>query len=69
MGYWAGLQDLPYVNDKPSRINDSVVVKFATSTNVILATEQGKPLEFVALFDPFEITCQNQLGAHGYSVA
>ncbi|WP_170409135.1 hypothetical protein [Ruegeria atlantica] len=69
MVYWTGLQDVPYVSQKLSRINDSVVDKFATSTNVILATELGKPLEFVALFDPFQNTCQNQLGAQGYTVA
>lgn len=69
VGYWAGLQDLPYVSEKLGKINDSVVDKFASSTNVILATELGKPLEFVALFDPFQNTCQNQLGAQGYSVA
>ncbi|RBW62081.1 hypothetical protein [Ruegeria sp. A3M17] len=69
MVYWTGLQDVPYVSDKLGRINDSVVDKFATSTNVILATELGKPLEFVALFDPFLNTCQNQLGAQGYSLA
>ncbi|WP_170422149.1 hypothetical protein [Ruegeria arenilitoris] len=69
MGYWAGLQTLPYVSDKLSRINDSVIDKFATSTNVILATERNVPLEFVALFSPYENSCQNQLGALAYSVA
>ncbi|WP_170558135.1 hypothetical protein [Ruegeria atlantica] len=67
--YWSGLQDAPFVSKKLSRIDDSIIDKFATSTNVILATELGKPLEFVALFDPFQNTCQNQLGAQGYSVA
>ncbi len=69
MVYWTGLQDVPFVDEKLGRIKDSVVDKFATSTNVILATELGKPLEFVALFDPFLNSCQNQLGAQGYTLA
>ncbi len=63
MVYWSGLDDAPYVEDYLSRIDKSVIDKFATSTNVIKAAEEGVPLEFFTVFDPLQTPCMNQLGA------
>jgi len=63
VAYRFGLQNLPYIDGKLSRIDESVIDKFAMSTNVILAAERGEPLVFVALFDPYQASCLNQLGA------
>lgn len=57
------LDRLPVVGPRFARIDDSIIDKFATSTNVILAAERGEPLVFVALFQPYEAPCQSQLAA------
>ncbi|WP_170784284.1 hypothetical protein [Ruegeria lacuscaerulensis] len=67
LGYWSGLHRLPYAKDVLGKIDDSVIDKFATSTNVIRAAEDGLPLEFVALFEPYHTPCLNQLGAFAVS--
>ncbi len=61
--YRCGLQNLPYVKDRLNSIDDSVINKFAMSTNAIIAIERGAPLVFVALFSPYHAPCTNQLGA------
>lgn len=65
--YRFGLQHLPAIGARLSRIDDSVIDKFAQSTNVILAVERGEPLVFVGLFHPYETPCLNQLSAHAIS--
>jgi hypothetical protein len=65
--YRLGLDKLPLVHGRLAAIDESVIEKFATSTNVILAWETGVPLVFVALFHPYETPCVNQLSAHAIS--
>jgi hypothetical protein len=62
--YRLGLDHLPLVRDRLAQIDDSIVYKFATSTNVILATETGVPLVFVTLYQPYITPCASQLGAN-----
>ena len=65
--YRLGLENLPLVRDRLEAIDQSVIDKFATSTNVILAWETGVPLVFVALFHPYVTPCSNQLSAQAIS--
>lgn len=66
LAYRFGLQGLPVLGTRMSRIDDSVIEKFATSTNVILAAERGEPLVFTGLFHPYETPCLNQLSADAF---
>ncbi len=63
VAYGFDLQHLPAVDDVLHSIDESIIDKFAMSTNVILAIEKGEPLVFVELFSPYRSTCMNQLGA------
>lgn len=57
--------NLPYVQDETARMDRSIVVKFATSTNVVLAQETGAELEFAGIFHPVQSSCSNQLSHFG----
>jgi hypothetical protein len=63
LSFRLGFQRLPAVGPRLDRIDDSVIDKFATSTNVILAAERGEPLIFVGLYRPYDTPCQSQLSA------
>ena len=65
--YRLGLSDAPFMSDRLAAIDSSIIVKFATSTNVVLAHETGVPLVFVGLFQPYLSACANQLAAHAIS--
>lgn len=62
LAYRLGADRIGPVGRRLGRIDESVIDKFATSTNVILAAERGEELVFVALFHPYETSCMNQLG-------
>lgn len=62
-GFRLGLDSLPLVRGRLTSIDQSVIDKFAMSTNVVLAWETGVPLVFVVLFHPYEAPCSNQLSA------
>lgn len=57
--------NLPYVKDERAKLDRSIVVKFATSTNVVLSTETGSDLEFFGIFHPITNSCINQLSHNG----
>lgn len=57
--------NLPYVQDETARMERSIAVKFATSTNVVLSQENGAELEFVGIFHPVQSSCSNQLSHFG----
>ncbi|WP_170401414.1 hypothetical protein [Ruegeria arenilitoris] len=57
--------NLPYVEGKRAKLDRSIVVKFATSTNVVLSAETGVELEYSGVFHPIENSCSNQLSHLG----
>jgi hypothetical protein len=57
--------NLSYLEDKKARLDRSIVVKFATSTNVVLSVETGEELEHFGIFHPVENSCSNQLSHLG----
>lgn len=55
---------LTLVNDSAADQEDEAVVSsFAISTNVVRASELGEDLVFVALYDPYDSLCSNQLNS------
>lgn len=65
--YRLGLDHVPIMSNRIAAIEASVIDKFATSTNVVLAYETGVPLVFVGLFQPYLSPCTNQLAAQAIS--
>jgi hypothetical protein len=65
--YRLGLKSAPILGNRLAEIDLSIIEKFATSTNVILASETGVPLEFIGLFQPYLSACANQLAAQAIS--
>ncbi len=65
--YRLGLGNAPFISGRLAEIDSSIILKFATSTNVILASETGAPLVFTGLFQPYLSACANQLSAQAIS--
>jgi len=61
--YRFGAQNIPGVRRRLTVLDESIVTKFATSTNVVLSSETGAPLVFTGIFHPYLNSCANQLSA------
>lgn len=62
ISYKFHMEKLPYTGSVDAKIRESVINKFATSTNVVIADETGVPLEFSLIFHPYDASCTSQLG-------
>lgn len=58
------MEKFPYTGSVDGKVRQSVIDKFATSTNAILAFETGVPLEFGTIFHAYDAPCTNRLAPH-----